>query len=211
VSPISFAQIRSPDDDGTLQWVKGVGGSSGDRGIGVSSLSDDTTICIGSHAGGVIFGEGEPGETKLTGPGNQNFLAGYRADGNLVWAKQTHDRGYGFFTDISTLFGDSTVVTGPFEIVLTLGEGEPGETTLYSTDDDDMFVARYNPDGTVKWARRAGGPDDVVGQALTALSDDSTVVTGFYNESATFGPGELSETTIFCSDSSNIFIARYEP
>ena len=50
-------------------------------------------------------------------------------------------------------------------------------------------------DGLI-WANRAGGAHADFGYAATTLSDDSVVVTGFFRESATFGPDETNETLL---------------
>ena len=51
----------------------------------------------------------------------------------------------------------SSLVTGMFGGTATFGPGEPEETTLTPAGGANIFVARYNPDGTLAWAKRAGG------------------------------------------------------
>ncbi|MCX6645479.1 MAG: hypothetical protein NTY09_03850, partial [bacterium] len=69
---------------------------------------------------------------------------------------------------------------------------------------------RYNPDGTLAWAKRAGGASgDDSGRGITALSDNSTVVTGGFHDSAKFGPGEPNETILESAGGRDIFIARF--
>jgi hypothetical protein len=73
---------------------------------------------------------------------------------------------------------------------------EPMETTLVSAGEEDLFVARYDPQGALLWATAAGGPtyDAVRGLAVTAGGD--IVVTGGYGASAVFGAGEPTETRV---------------
>ncbi len=196
--------------DGTLAWVKqvvGSGGTHSNAGLGITALSDNSTVVTGYFEETVIFGEGEPNETVMVTEHDDIFVARYNPDGTLAWAKRaggpSSDEGNG----ITTLSDDSTVVTGYFRDTATFGEGEPNETVLVS-DGDDIFVARYNPDGTLAWVKSAGGPSSDEGNAITTLSDDSTVVTGSYHDSATFGEGEPNETVLV---SGGIFVARYNP
>jgi hypothetical protein len=100
-------------------------------------------------------------------------------------------------------------VTGWFYISATFGPGEPNQTVLTSAGESDIFIARYTPDGTLAWAKRAGGISDDDGRGITALSDDSTVVTGNFQGSATFGPGEPNETVLDSAGSYDIFVARF--
>ena len=74
----------------------------------------------------------------------------------------------------------------------------------------DIFVAWYNPDGTVSCAKSAGGKSYDNGYAIAALPDDSVAVTGDFagTYGATFGEGEENEVTYY-GQGIEFFIARY--
>jgi hypothetical protein len=105
-------------------------------------------------------------------------------------------------------------VTGEFYESATFGPGEPNQTVLTSAGDFDIFIARYNPEGTLAWAKCAGGPDgydiwDERGLGITTLSDNSTTVTGNFSGSATFGLGEPNQTDLTSAGGADIFVARF--
>ncbi len=198
--------------DGTLIWAKRAGGTDVDGGHGITTLSDDTTVVTGSYRGSAIFGEGEANETVLVSAEKADiFVARYNHDGTLVWAERAGGTDSDYGRGITSLSGDSTVVTGRFNSTATFGEGEPNETVLVPDGDHDIFVARYNPDGTLAWAKRAGGESGDEGNGITTLSDNSTVVTGAFYDSATFGEGEPNETVLVSDGEEDIFVARYAP
>jgi uncharacterized delta-60 repeat protein len=204
--------IARYNPDGTLTWAKRAGGTGPDYSYGITSLSDNSTIVTGIFKESAKFGQGESHETILTSAGNFDiFLARYNPDGTLLWAKcaggSDEDDGYG----IATLSDNSTVVTGVFSGTTTFGQGEPNETILITDAGYDIFVARYNPSGTLKWVKRAGGYDADRGFGIISLSDNSIVVTGEFSISATFGQGELNETILTAEEGIDIFIARYNP
>jgi uncharacterized delta-60 repeat protein len=209
--------IARYNPDGTLAWAKRAGGKDWVVGYGVTALSDDSTVVTGHFVDIEVFGPGEPNETILVSadyginPNGDIFIARYNPDGTLAWAK----RAGGISTDrgnaITALSDDSTVVTGWFCETAIFGLGELNETTLASAEWSDLFVARYNPDGTLAWAKRAGGTDHDEGLGITALSDDSIAVTGDFWETAVFGQGEPNETALVSKDNADIFIARYDP
>ena len=132
-------------------------------------------------------------------------------DGNLIWAKCAGGESYESGYDITTLSDNSTVVTGRFSGSATFGPGEINETILTSAEGYDIFITRYNLDGTLEWAKRAGGSGAEYGHGITVLSDDSSVVTGEFSGTATFGPGEPNETVLTSAGSTDIFIARFKP
>ena len=197
--------------DGTIAWAKRAGGASGmDGGYGITTLSDNSTVVTGRFVGSATFGPGEPNQTVLTCLGCDIFIARYNPDGTLAWAKRAggaySETGYG----ITTLSDNSAVVTGLFFGTATFGPSEPNQTVLTSAGIGDLFVACYNPDGTLAWAKRAGGASgDDWSYGITTLSDNSTAITGYFKGSATFGPGEPNQTVLTSAGLYDIFLAHY--
>ncbi|MBN2191805.1 MAG: hypothetical protein JW751_03225 [Polyangiaceae bacterium] len=71
----------------------------------------------------------------------------------------------------------------------------------------DMFVAKYEPSGTLAWVRTAGGPQWETAADVEALSDGSVVVAGGVGtESAVLGAGEPNEVTLH---QGAMYLARY--
>jgi uncharacterized delta-60 repeat protein len=204
--------VAKYNPDGTLAWVKQAGGERASVPNQITALSDNSTVVTGYFDGPVIFGPGEPNETVLTDAGyNDIFIARYNPDGSLAWVKRAGGISNEESQGITALSNDSTVITGVFVDSATFGLGEPNQTVLIASGSDDIFIAWYNPDGTLKRAKRAGGPDHDWGRGIVSLSNDSTVVTGFFEGSATFGPGELGETVLTSAGSWDIYIARFKP
>lgn len=214
--------VAKHNQDGTLVWATQASGlGTSIRARAVSATEDGSGYVVGEFDNSAIFGEGEPNQTTLTCDLDQDvFTARYNADGTLAWAKQSAGAGFEYINDIAAFDDGSTVVTGSFNHTATFGRGEANEKTLTTIGQDDVFVARYNPDGTLAWARSAGGSAGDFGNAVAALPDGSSVVSGIFGgwegEPATFGAGEQNETTLVpergADDSgTDIFIARYDP
>jgi len=204
--------IARYNPDGTLAWAKSAGGTSSECGSAVTSLPDDSTVMAGYFEGSATFGQGEPNQVTLISAGSGDiFIAQYNSNGMLAWAKCAGGLGWDSGDEITTLSDNSTVVTGCFEASAIFGQGEPNETALISAGNYDIFIAQYNPDGSLAWAKRAGGADGEYGSGITSLSDNSTVVTGNFRGSATFGMGESNEVTLNSAGERDIFIIRYNP
>ena len=212
--------------EGELVWAKcaGVGADDDlDVGFGVAGLADGTSLVSGMFYGTATFGPGEPIETTLTSAGEDDmFVAKYNRDGTLAWAKRAGGTDSDWAEGIALAADGGAFVTGPFGEYGTpvgyaamFGAGEPNETTLISAGEHDVFVARYNPDGTLAWATRAGGASTDAASGIAALPDGTAVVTGWFSGmsdggTATFGPGEPNETTL-TDDAADIFVAKYNP
>jgi hypothetical protein len=206
--------IARYNPDGTLAWAKSAGGTEYDYGMGITALPDNSVGVTGDFWGSATFGFGEPNETTLTSDYKVDlFVARYSQYGTLIWAKRagggnlSHTCGYG----ITTLSDNSTVVTGVFRESVTFGPGEPNQTILTADGAIDIFFARYNPNGTLSNVKCSEGPDADFGYAITTLSDNSTAVTGIFELTTTFGPGEPNETVLAAAGEYDIFVARFMP
>jgi len=124
--------------NGNWQWAKGAGGTDYDVGAAITTLSDDTTIVIGSFSGSATFGKGESAETVLVSDGSSDiFVAKYTPDGMIAWAKRAGGTEKDVGVAITTLSDDSTIVTGSFK-----GIADFGPYNLTSLGDSDVFVAK---------------------------------------------------------------------
>ncbi|MBT6182941.1 hypothetical protein HN876_02585 [archaeon] len=227
ISERSDVFIARYNSDGTLAWAKQTNANDLDwtinRGPAIASLLGDSLAVTGFFNGEIIFGAGEPNETTLmhSYSGYGIFVASYNFAGSLQWVKQAVGENEGaLFGDvgvsITSLQGASLGITGGFEGEATFGAGEPNETTLTSFGGSDIFIASYNPNGTLQWVKQAGGSEDNFpgmasdwSNSITVLSDNSPVLTGGFRGEATFGAGEPNETVLTSAGSYDVFIARY--
>jgi hypothetical protein len=155
------------------------------------------------------FGEGETNEIVLTSAlYNDIFVAKYNPEGALIWAAQAECFSCGGF-GIAVDHADNSLVTGDFSYTATFGVGEPNETELANSGGGDIFVASYAPDGALNWAMQAGLLAWSHAQGIAVDGGGSCLVTGLFTGSATFGAGELNETTLVSEGEYDIFLAKW--
>lgn len=112
--------------------------------------------------------------------------------------------------DVSAFPDGSSIVTGRILDTATFGHGEIGETQLTSEDGADIFVASYKPNGKLRWAVQAGGPGSEQGEALASFDDGSFIVTGPFQDTATFHKGGENETQLMSVGDQDVFVSRYK-
>ena len=188
--------VAKLDADGVYQWATRAGGTSGDSGENIAVLADGSSIVTGYFQGTATFGS-----TTLTSAGNYDvFVAKIDASGTYEWATQAggtgHDYGYG----VSVLADGSSIVTGYFQGTATFGS-----TTLTSAGSKDVFVAKLDASGNYEWAKQAGGTSSDLGYGVSVLADGSSIVTGFFEGTATFG-----STTFTSAGSNDVFVAKLD-
>ncbi|MCP4606541.1 MAG: hypothetical protein GY847_39545 [Proteobacteria bacterium] len=213
-STASFAFfVAKYNPDGTFAWAKSASGSD-NSGNGIVSLTDGSALVTGEFRGTTVFGQGEANETELLWSGGCDiFIVKYNSDGTLAWAKSAGSTGCDHSNDITALSDGSSLITGNYAGTTVFGLGEANETELFVSNDEDVniFVAKYSPDGTLDWAKNAGGNGLDSSTCITVLSDESALVIGWFEESAIFGQGETNETELSSTRGSDIFVAKYTP
>ncbi len=202
--------------DGTLIWATRGGGEMRDVAQRVDLLADGTILVVGDFTETAVFGAGEANETILTAAKYEDiFIARYGPDGKLIWVKRAGGKGHDYAHRVAVLDDGSVLITGQYEDTAVFGPGEAGETVLEDGLLWHMFIAKYRTDGTLVWARQAGGEWIDAGYGLASWSDGSFVVTGSFEFSAVFGKGEPNETVInsvnTTSRNHEIYLARYDP
>jgi len=196
---------------GDFAWVRGAGGLDEDRAIAVGVLPDGSTWMAGDFSTAITLGAGETNQTTLTAAGpNDILVARYDAFGGLAWARSAGGALDDVALDVEAFPDGSVLVTGGFHGSATFGLGEPNEASLASAGDFDVFVARYQSDGTLDWARRHGGPLQDIGYAVAPLPDGGAFVTGTFAGTVTFGAGETTETMLPSAGFADAFLARID-
>ena len=185
--------------DGSVAWARRIAGSGGVEVRGIAARSDGSAVVVGNYYDQAIFGLG-PGQELMSAGGSWDiFVAMYTADGAVGWVKSVGNMDSDWTGGVSAFPDGSFVMTGGFEGTATFGA-----FPLTSFGDHDAFVARYNGDGSVAWAKSGGGTGDDHGNAVAALPDGACVIAGQFDQNATFEGVPLASST------DAAFIARYE-
>lgn len=197
--------------DGSLSWVSRIHGTDGQHVSGVSSAPDGSTYVTGGMVGTTVFGANEPGETSIPSfsASPDAFLARYGPSGLLMWATSAGGTAGDVAAAVAADPAGGVVIAGSFEDQAVFGFFEQNSTLLTSGGYRDAFVARYGADGSLVWARSAGGTQPVRAEGIGVLSDGSVAVTGRFQGTAVFGAGTTPEQTLHGTGVWNLFVGRY--
>jgi prepilin-type N-terminal cleavage/methylation domain-containing protein len=211
----------------TVTETKGINYNNGTSTV--VSLSDGSSIVTGLFNGTAVFGAGETGAISLTSAGSaEMFIAKYNADGSLAWAKRAGGTNSNIPTvrptNIKTFVDGTFVVTGDFTNTITFAPGETGAINLTSTGKVGFYLAKYNTNGTLIWAKKAVAVNIVAPEyigrdtayGLGTFADGTSIITGMFSGQAILGEGESNQTSFTsvdclpsCLDRPDIFIAKY--
>ena len=127
------------NSSGTKQWTKQLGTSSRDHARGVATDSSGNVYVTGDTYGGI--------DSNTNAGYNDLFVVKYNSSGTKQWTKQlgtsSTDLANGVATDSS---GDVYVTGGTYG-------GLDGNT---NAGNSDLFVVKYNSNGTKQWTKQMG-------------------------------------------------------
>ncbi len=211
INPSYDTFIARYNSDGTLDWAKSAGSWGWDGGTAIATLADGSLIATGVFQGEVTFGAGESNETTLHGFLDWDiYIVKLDAAGNLVWAKAILGYSANQPVGVSPLEDGTFFITGFFAGTAVFGAKEPEEIEITSTDDFDLFIAKYDDDGSPLWARAAGGVGFDAGFSVDVLPDGSAIAVGQLAGSAVIGEGEPGETALESEGDTDALIIKFD-
>jgi hypothetical protein len=194
------------DANGNVLWAKSSGGTSYEYGNSISTDSNGNVLVTGYFdSPSITFGT-----TTLTNSGSSTdiFIVKYDANGNILWAKSAGgtnlDGGYGVSTDAN----GNVFVAGIF-LSPSINFGSTTLTNV-SSGNADIFVVKYDANGNVLWAKKAGGTayDRVTGISVDV--NGNVLITGYFNSSSiAFGTTTLTNIDIM-GTTPDIFVVKYD-
>jgi len=196
--------------NGTLAWVKDLPSTPGGYATGVVAYPDGACVAAGVLAGPMTFAAGELNETTIGTAPIGTWIAKWDSTGGLLFAKEIPTPSDSAFVSLAARTGGGFVIAGSFDGAMTLGSGEPNETTLTSADAArDLFVAGYDSAGLLASAQAAGGTGEQRAYGVVTLADGGWTIVGGFETTITLGGGEPNETTLASTGPEDLFIARF--
>ena len=191
--------ISRLSSDGMVEWTRTIPRASGQLAsnlcFGVDGGVDGTIAVTGKIQVSALFGAGQANETVLTTPADdaQAFLAVYEGDGTLLRAERlpAQTRSFGF--GVQVLPDGGIALAGNATGNLTLAQGQPEQVVLEDSGSRLTFLARYEADGRLGWARKLSDTSSGFGTSLDQFSDGSVVVAVDCENSTLFHEGEPDE------------------
>jgi hypothetical protein len=181
-----------------FQWARKAGYYAFDYGYGVCADDAGNIYVAGKYEMDAIF-------DQVTVPcdGNHDiFTAKYSPAGALQWVRVAGGE-WGDYAQAVTCDGAGNVyVVGEIEMTVQF---HGSSTSLSTWGSNDIFVAKYNTNGDLLWAHRAGGRESDKPHAV-AVAGNFVYVAGKIKDTAYFNNGAVK---LICAGDDDIFLAKY--
>ena len=197
--------IAKYDTNGNVIWAKSAGGTDADGGIGIVTDVAGNAYITGEFASSTIT-FGATTLTNSSSVGNSDiFIVKYDANGNALWAKSAGGADYEWGCSVATDAAGNAYITGAFySSTITFGT-----TSLTNYGIGNIFIAKYDSNGNVLWAKSVGGPVDDWGNSIATDASGNVFMTGsFSSPTITFGATTLTNSSSVSNY--DIFIVKYD-
>jgi len=189
--------VAKYNTNGELQWVTSAGGTGPDIGHAIAIDSDGIGVITGSVRGSVLFDT-----IRVRGPSDftSAFVARFNENGRFIWVEHAEGTGNLIGKAIGVDNQDNIYVSGEYSGSATFDD----ENSLQSEGNSDIYMARYDPNGTLDWVESGGGADN------NAIHDIAMETNGdFYITGSIGGDADFDTTSLTSNGGRDIFVAHY--
>jgi len=186
------------------QWAKSGHGASHDQGNSIAIDASGNSYVAGYFCSlSITFGSTTLINSGNTGNFGDVFLVKYDPSGNVLWARSAggsyNDEAMGLAIDAS----GNIYITGHFiNQTITFGA-----FTLTNSGAIDLFIAKYDSNGNVLWAKSAAGATFDYAYSAAIDASGNCLITGYFDSpSITFGSFTLNQ-----AGGGDLFLAKYDP
>lgn len=181
-----------------IQWLQQAG--TGGMGNGICSDLAGNIIVTGIVNSNALFGT-DTVSAHFADP----FLAKYDPNGDLLWVRTGGDDLIDISKDVACDDAGYIHITGSYTTNMLHPAVEFDGQIVNGFGSTDIFVAKYDPDGTLLWIRNAGGSLADQGTGIEIAPNGNIVVCGFFQGTATFG-----DFTMTSAGSSDLILLEYD-
>ena len=191
------------DTSGNIQWLREGKCGSQASARGIAYDNNGNTVVVG-YFGSSTAPTGTFDNIVLTTAGQRDiFLVKYNSSGVIQWGasaggSNSGEEGKAVACDAN----GNSYITGMFVDTAAFGN-----TTLIGNGNSDIFIAKYNPQGVLVWAKSAGGPNADIGYAIDVDDNGNLYVGGNIDSLATFGSTTIKVNADSMTDA---FVAKYD-
>lgn len=154
-------------------------------------ISDGTVFLTGScdnNSGDTTDFDPTAGEDRKSCSAYLRFLSKYNADGSYSWTRTFTPEAQYDFGEFAVDSEDRVLVTGQFS---GLRDFDPGDAVElhFAEGGTDVFVTKWNADGSYVWTRIFGGTGDDFGRGVALDMGGHILVAGSFQYTFDFDPG----------------------
>ncbi len=213
LTPTSFAEafVARYAGDGTLMWARATASPDGGYATGwaVAGQPDLGVVVGGEVSGATVFDAAGPNETSVACAGSDDcWIARFDAAGQFQWVRRIAGAGEDELFSLTVADDGAVLAAGYFRDSTLVDADGAAPEVLGGAGGTDAFVAAFESDGTLRWARSFGGSGDDQSYMVRTLPDGSAILAG-YTTGGIDGPLNPLAAADPTGGSGDAFVARF--
>ena len=200
-----FISRTSPS--GEVFWAKRIGGPGADHANSMARDYEGNVLLTGSFHGTADFDPGPNAFPLSAGADGDAYITKLDENGDFLWAIQITGDGFNEIRSVKTDASNNIFVTGLFEETADF-DPTSGVLAITSNGLQDIFLAKYSPEGQLIWVHGMGGAGTDAGRGVTVTLTGQAWVTGHFSETVDFNP-KPEDATLTAQGLEDIFVATY--
>lgn len=193
--------------DGAFQQVTTVQGSGADVGQNIEMGAGHFYIS-GAFDGNLDFTAFSTTDNLTKTSGNQAvFFAKYDLSGVFVWSKKVESPTAVVFTDMA-VHNEQLYFTGYYKDTTDFNPSAAGVLKLSPSGNNDAFIAKYNTNGSLNWAKAIHGIDNETGESIHVNIDGNVLVAGYFLNAIDLDPSSAA-AFVTSVGQRDLFFAQY--
>ncbi len=197
------------DSSGAFGWACSWGGSEHDGGSDVAVDGSGNVYVTGSFSSDAVDFDPGSGVDNHTSNGSSDvFLIKLDSSCAFEWARTWGGSDYDSDFDVAVNGSGNVCVTGVFGQTVDFDPGS-GVDNHTANGDRDVFLSRFDSNGSFQWARTWGGSGYDVGAEVAVDGLGVTYVTGGFFETVDFDPGSGMDNHASSGDR-DAFLSKFD-
>jgi len=192
---------------GNYLWAISMGGASSDRGLTITYDNASALFVSGIYSGTADLDPTPVVLSTLSAGLYDIFITKLDLNGNYIFSNHIGGSGDDIPACINMDNVGNVLLTGNFANWADFDPG-PSLVSLTSQGVEDIFFAKYDPNGFFYWAKRAGGASTDVSNYIKADNNNNYIITGTFMSTADFDPS-FGTYNLFSSGQADAFIGKY--
>ncbi|MCC6154931.1 MAG: SBBP repeat-containing protein [Candidatus Hydrogenedentes bacterium] len=182
------AFISKLDTNGNLVWARQFEATDSVQGYGIAVDKNQNVYTTGSFTESADFDPGISDMVLTAVAQTDAFATKLDASGNYVWAQRFGGDLDEFGVGIAVDSGGRAYLTGSFDDDISIPTAL-SEIVLTTSDEEETYVAKLDKAGNALWAKRLGGLESQIPQAIALDAQRNVYVAGFYDATMDADPG----------------------
>ncbi|HEY0029899.1 MAG TPA: T9SS type A sorting domain-containing protein [Bacteroidia bacterium] len=185
-----------------FSWAKREGLYAYDYGFGIVNDNLGNVYVAGKYEEEAIFS----GNTLVNHGNHDMFLVRYSPAGTVDWIRTAGGNLGDYAQGLAIDASNNLVVTGEIEGYGNTILFQGSAVTLTCVGDNDIFLAKYDMNGNLLWAKSEGYNYSEKGLAVTCDLTGNVYVCGYYTDTT-----KIAGSMYISAGGKDIFLAKYDP